>query len=344
MTWSTGRSFCLLATFLAGCAAAGDRYGWEEQVLDEAASFRGISALNVRVVWATGSEGRVYKTETGGETWERVPVADSKRLDFRDVEVLSDDIVLVMSAGEGEKSTIYRTIDGGESWAEVSVGVHSETFYDGFAFWNEREGILGGDPVEGEMFFLNTTDAGQSWQRIAPDILPPLKEGETGGFAASGSHLAVEGNSVWISSAFAGARVTFSNDSGATWEIVNTPITQEERTAGIFSLAFFDERMGVAVGGDYARESEAGENVILTDDGGRTWRLAKEFPVFQSAVRYLDRDTLISVGPKAGYSSHDGGETWQRIGGNGYHTLSVSDDGAVWAAGQGGRVAVLRIE
>jgi photosystem II stability/assembly factor-like uncharacterized protein len=334
------RSPWLLAALLAGCAS-GDEYSWNEHTLGNDVSLRGISVLNSQVVWVTGSEGSIYKTESGGMAWEKVTIPDSGLRDFRDVEVLSEGVVLIMSAGEGRKSGIFRTADGGESWTQVSVDVHDEAFYDGFAFWNENEGILGGDPVEGEMFFLKTIDAGKTWQRIDPDFLPPLNKGESGGFAASGSHLAVQGNSVWISSVFAASRISFSNDKGATWNVVTTPIIQEASSAGIFSLAFFDKRTGVAVGGDYARETEGGDNVILTEDGGLTWQLAREFPVFQSAVRYLARDTLISVGPKAGYYSHDGGETWQRISGNGYHTVSVSRDGAVWAAGQGGRVARL---
>jgi photosystem II stability/assembly factor-like uncharacterized protein len=135
--------------------------------------------------------------------------------------------------------------------------------------------------------------------------------------------------------------VTFSNDRGATWSAVATPIIQQEKSQGIFSLAFFDEDTGVAVGGDHTREAEGADNVILTEDGGRSWRLAEEFPLFQSAVRYLSRDNLVSVGPGAGYYSNDGGKTWQRIDGPGYHSLSVAADGSVWAAGRDGRVARL---
>ena len=84
--------------------------------------------------------------------------------------------------------------------------------------------------------------------------------------------------------------------------------------------------------------------MILHKLNGETWRLADTFPVFQSAVRHLDRNRLISVGPAGGYASEDGGRTWQRIPGKGYHTLDRAEDGTVWAAGSGGRVARLAVE
>lgn len=340
-----GRLACpLLAVLLAmpvPVSVAAD-YRWAEQVLAGDVSFRGISVLDGNVVWVTGTEGTVYRTGDGGETWQRIIVPGATSLDFRDVETLSADVVLLMSAGEGDGSRIFRTHDGGRNWRRVSPPVRPETFYDGFAFWDTRHGILGGDPVDGALYFLLTGDGGQRWERVPRETLPPLEENETGAFAASGSHLAVEGDSAWIGSVSPeGSRVARSRDRGVTWEIATTPMFHGSRTRGIFSIDFFDEDTGVAVGGDYTKEGEGTDNVILTTDGGRSWQLADAFPVFQSAVRYLDRDRLISVGPAATYRSDDGGRTWRVIPGDGYHTLGVAEDGTVWAAGGGGRVARL---
>ena len=292
--------FLLFAAVLFGGEPSGREYRWIEHTFEHAASLRGISVLNDQVVWTTGSEGAIYKTENGGQTWERMTIPDTELLDFRDVEVLSIDEIVVMSAGAGDKSRIFKTADGGKSWTQVYENTFEQGFFDGIAFWNEKEGILGSDPVNDEMYFLKTVDGGDSWRRIDPGLLPALNEGESGGFAASGSHLAVNGNSVWISSAFSGSRVTWSNDKGATWNVVSTPMIQGSQSQGIFSLAFFDEKTGVAVGGDYSKEAAGTDNVMRTEDGGRSWQLTEDFPLFQSAVRYLGWDKLISVGPKAG--------------------------------------------
>lgn len=336
----------LLWTFTAPPAAAAQDWRWTaQQVVAPEVSLRGISVLDRNVIWVTGTRGTVYRTENGGATWEPLRIPDAGTLDFRDVEVLSPEHVLVMSAGEGATSAIFRTDDGGRTWSRVSPPTRPETFYDGFAFWNAREGILGGDPVGGEMYLLTTRDGGRTWQRVAPESLPPLAEGETGAFAASGSNVAVAGDRAWAEAvAPGGSRVARSRDRGATWEIAETPMFRGSRTRGIFGLDFLDERTGVAVGGDYTNEGEGTDNVILTDDGGESWRLADTFPVFQSAVRYLDRQRLVSVGPAGGYASEDGGRTWRRIPGDGYHTLDRAEDGTVWAAGSNGRVARLAAE
>jgi hypothetical protein len=47
-----------------------------------------------------------------------------------------------------------------------------------------------------------------------------------------------------------------SNDGGVTWKVADTPIMTGVASAGIFSLAFSDEKNGVAVGGDYRKEGD----------------------------------------------------------------------------------------
>ena len=40
---------------------------------------------------------------------------------------------------------------------------------------------------------------------------------------------------------------------------------------GVFSLAFWGEGLGAAVGGDYSKETEREGNAAWTEDGGQTW-------------------------------------------------------------------------
>ena len=84
-----------------------------------------------------------------------------------------------------------------------------------------------------------------------------------------------EGGHCWVGmGANAGvARVLYSGDFGGSWTVAVTPI-ESGPSAGIFSLDFEDDCLhGVAVGGDYALEDEAGKCVAVTDDGGGTWEL-----------------------------------------------------------------------
>ena len=48
----------------------------------------------------------------------------------------------------------------------------------------------------------------KAWQQIDPDKLAPLAEGEIGGFAASGTTIAVYGDNVWFGTGGTTARST----------------------------------------------------------------------------------------------------------------------------------------
>ncbi|MEP2026523.1 MAG: hypothetical protein ABJH98_15935 [Reichenbachiella sp.] len=326
---------------LAACQPSSKVYTWDEFAVHDDASFRGISVLNEKIIWVSGTNGLVLKTENGGLDWEEVYIPDADSLDFRDVEVLSKNEIVLMSAGPDSLSNIFKSKDGGHHWEKTLANEDSLGFFDGMAFWNETEGVLGGDPIDGKLFLMKTTDGGDSWQRIHPDKLPEMNDGEFGGFAASGSHLTVKSNSIWVGSGAATSRVFYSKDKGDHWEVVYTPIIQGDSSQGIFSIDFYDENTGVAVGGDYKKEGESGKNVIRTADASQTWSLSQNFPVFQSSVRYLSENELISVGPAGCYQSSDGGLTWNAFGDSGFNTLDVAEDGTIWAAGKEGRIAQL---
>jgi photosystem II stability/assembly factor-like uncharacterized protein len=319
-------------------------YKWKVDTLANQPSLRGISVLNQNAVWVSGTNGTIAKTVDGGANWKIIEIPKTDALDFRDIEVLSEKEVVVMSAGTGDLSNIYKTKDGGINWKKVKSNVLASGFYDGFTFSDVNEGMLGGDPIDNILFLLKTADGGNSWKRIEPALLPVMKEGEYGGFAASGSHLKALESSIWVGTGGASARIFYSSDKGKKWNVVDTPMIQGLGSQGIFSVDFYNTEIGIAVGGDYTKENEGVDNVILTSDGGKTWRLAAQFPVYQSAVRYTDKSNLISVGPAACYNSTDGGNTWNKIAGPGFHTLSVSKDGTAWAAGRDGIIGELVID
>ncbi len=42
---------------------------WVKQTVNTTASFRGLSVVNEKVVWASGTDGTVIRTIDGGKTW-----------------------------------------------------------------------------------------------------------------------------------------------------------------------------------------------------------------------------------------------------------------------------------
>jgi photosystem II stability/assembly factor-like uncharacterized protein len=268
--------------------------------------------------------------------------------DFRDVEGIDATTAFLLSIGPGEQSRIYKTTDGGAGWTLQFTNHNPKAFFDAFAFWNSRTGIAMSDPVDGRFILIKTTDGGATWKELPGSNAPAALEGD-GAFAASGTCIAVQGKeNVWFGTGGAAvARVYRSTDGGTSWKVAPTPITAGNASSGIFSIAFKDARNGVIAGGDYRKESEAGNNVATTTDGGATWTLAKGSRPsgFRSAVAYVAGNRgpmLVAVGPSGSDYSLDNGASWTPLEGSGYHAVSFARGSAVgWAAGEGGHIAKL---
>src|SRR5687767_3839545 len=234
-------------------------------------TFRGISAVNADVVWVSGSRGTVLRTLDGGATWQNVSPSGHATRDFRDVEGVDARTAYILSIGNGDASRILKTTDGGSTWVEQFVNLDADGFFDAMVFWDPDHGIAFSDSAKNQFRIITTADGGRTWTRVALDALPPALDNE-GAFAASGTNVAIWGDRhVWIGTgAAAKARVLRSSDRGRTWAIADTPIPAGP-SAGIYSIAFRDALHGIVVGGDYAKEDLALENVAVTDDGGKTW-------------------------------------------------------------------------
>ena len=137
-----------------------------------------------------------------------------------------------------------------------------------------------------------------------------------------------------------------SADRGQSWQISETPLAAGQ-SAGIYSIAFRDARHGIVVGGDYAKEADAIDNVAVTSDGGVTWTLVRERGLagFRSVVAHQPGTdaTFFAVGPLGTDVTKDDGRSWSRLEGPGFDTFSFARRGpGGWAAGSQGRIAVFR--
>ncbi|HZS06255.1 MAG TPA: hypothetical protein VFD58_15545 [Blastocatellia bacterium] len=319
---------------------------WITQLSGTTARFRGVSAVNRNIAWASGSNGTYARTIDGGMTWKAATVPGAEKLDFRDVEAFDANTAYLLSIGEGENSRIYKTTDGGKNWALQFTSRNPKAFFDAIAFRDVNNGIAISDPVDGRFVVIRTTDGGATWKEIPPENIPPALPNE-GAFAASGTCLTVQGkNNVWFGTGgAASARVFRSADGGQTWDVADTPILSSNASSGIFSLAFKDAMNGIAVGGDYKKEKEATDNIARTTDGGRTWTLVRNQGLsgFRSAVAWVPgagRSTLVAVGPAGSDYSLDDGASWVSIDSAGWHALSFARRGSDgWAAGEAGRIA-----
>jgi photosystem II stability/assembly factor-like uncharacterized protein len=297
-----------------------------------------VSAVNAKIVWASGTKGTYLHTSDGGATWQVATVPGAEQLDFRGIYALSDRTVYLLSSGPDEKSRIYKTTDGGSHWTLQFTNPGPQGFFDALAFWDARHGIVLGDPVSGLFAVLTTEDGGEHWQQQPG----PAASGQEGAFAASNSCLLAMGKrDAWFATGGpGGARVFHSRDAGRSWTAVSTPIRNDGGSAGIFSLAFAG-RHGVAVGGDYTKPADTAHNIAITSDGGRTWiEPTGQHPAgYRSAVVYWPRaKAWIAVGTSGSDISYDNGQSWKQFDATAYNALSVAS-GLCWAVGPNGRLA-----
>jgi photosystem II stability/assembly factor-like uncharacterized protein len=320
---------------------------WTIQTSGVAARLRGVSAVDDRVVWASGANGTVLRTEDGGAAWQVRPVPGAAALDFRDIDAVDARTAFVLSIGPGEQSRIYKTADGGGTWTEQFVNRQEKAFFDAMAFWSSASGLAFSDSIDGQFVVIRTDDGGRQWNPIPAPSFPQALPGE-GAFAASGTNVALKGRDrAWIGTGGASqSRVLRSSDGGRTWQVSTAPLAAGP-SSGIFSIAFRDDTHGIVVGGDYQEESVASDNAAITTDGGATWTRVTGLSGFRSSVAYVPgrQATVIAVGPTGTDMSADDGRTWKAIAGPGFHAFSVSPSGRVgWGVGEKGAIGRLTLD
>jgi len=331
----------VLATMLIMLAAP----HWTMQTSGVTVRLRGVSAVSERVAWASGAGSTVLRTADGGATWEKLKVTD-EALDFRDIDAFDENTAYILSIGNGPASRIYKTQDAGKTWQLQFKNDDPKAFLDAMTFWDKDHGIVFGDSVDLQFYILTTADGGHTWSRVPTATLPPA-QGNEGAFAASGTNVAVVGKThAWIGTgAAAKSRVLRTSDSGRTWQVADTPFASGA-SAGIFSIAFRDEKHGVIAGGDYQKEQAAVDNLAVTNDGGASWTLVKGLSGFRSVVAYVPgTKTLVALGPSGGDYSTDDGRTWTPIAGPGFDTFSFVPGKQIgWGAGEKGKIGRLSFE
>lgn len=311
------------------------------QISGTESRLQALSAVDTRVVWASGLDGTYALTRDGGETWQSrrgVGSPDSDKLQFRDIHAFDENTAYLLSAGEGDLSRIYKTTDGGASWRLQFINLDPEGFLDCFDFWDRDHGMAYGDSIRGELFVLATMD-GSTWSRVSPAALPPAHEGE-GGFAASGTCVETgPAATAWIATGAGGnARVLTTHDFGATWDFADTP-TVRGAAAGLMSVVFHSQSQGIALGGDLDQPAAFTANVAITGDGGDSWKaggfLTFPGPVYGGA---WSGTVLIAAGPGGLSSSIDSGRTWQPLSEAETWSVDFGDDDTFWAVGSDGRI------
>lgn len=298
----------------------------EEQKLSEA-SFRG-AAIGHNMAFVSGSRGEVYKAtlselQLKWQLIELPKISKTDSLQFRDIAILDEQTILLMSAGEGYKSQIWKSNNRGSSFNKVYQNKFDKAFFNGIDFWNAKHGLLISDAIDEHVYLLETNDGGDNWTRLQSKELPMLNQKEYG-FAASGTGLhCVNDSAVFVATGGSSARVFQSNNFGKNWKLYNTPMQHGASSKGIFSIDMFSKTIGIASGGDYAEDTLNGNNIIHFQLG--KWEISSSANdiKFKSCIKYLTEEIILATGTIGTAVSYNGGQSWEYLGDiKPYHTIA----------------------
>ncbi len=299
---------------------------------DSLLSIRAIDILNDGSLAFAANEGAfgLYNPKKG--LWQTsVQTYDTLNLHFRAVAHTATDFFMLSI---DNPALLYKTGNNGKMelvYKEDGKGV----FYDAMLFWNDKEGIAVGDSMSGCLSIIITRDGGATWKKMPCVNLPKAMESE-GAFAASNTNIKIIGNKTWI--ATTSGHVYVSADKGTSWKVIHTPIIKNKDTEGIYSIDFYSDLIGFAIGGDYTNPDDNSANKIKTIDGGETWQLVaeNENPGYRSCVQFIPNSEgkeLIAVGFKGIDFSNDFGDTWRHLSDEPFYTIRFLNDSTAYAAG-----------
>lgn len=299
------------------------------------ASFRGLSVVSNKIVWASGSKGTVIKSLDGGKTWEQFSVAGYENTEFRDIEAFDKKTAVIM--GIDTPAVILRTEDGGVTWNRTYFNNNKGMFLDAMEFWNLNAGIVIGDPINGRFFIARTFDGGKTWTDLPFEKRPIADSGEAC-FAASGTNIVkiTNAEAVFIT----GGLVSNLHVRDKTHKL---PLVQGKETTGANGIAIKNKKTYIIVGGDFNAATDTTGVCAITTDGGETFTNPIKSPNgYRSGIAWMGKNKWITCGLNGVDISTDGGQHFSSISKDGFHVVKKAKKGnAIFLAGGAGRIGKL---
>ena len=298
-------------------------------------SIRGLSVVSDNILWASGSKGTVARSLDGGKTFRWMIVKGFEKRDFRDVEAFDANTTIIMTVDT--PAIILKTNDGGTTWRKVFEDKRTGMFLDAMEFWNNSSGIVVGDPINNKLFIARTFDGGETWRGLPEANYPEAAEGEAM-FASSGTNVVKLNKQEAVFVTGGKKSRLFIRDLK-----IDLPIVQGKDFTGANSIAVYDEKNMVIVGGDFTKDTSRYMNCVLTKNKGQSFIIPATPPFgYRSCVIYISKNKLITCGTTGVDVSEDGGNNWRNVSASGFHVVQKAKNGkAVFLAGSRGRIAKL---
>jgi len=320
---------------LTACTLNAQPYALQVINTNTNTSIRGLHAFNDSLIWASGSNGYVGNSVNGGKTWNFKQIVGYDSAEFRDIEVLDENTIIVMSSVQ--PACMLKSTDAGKNWKTVFIDNRPEAFLDAMDF-SGKKGICLGDPIKNEFLLLKTTNKGDDWINLngckAQDSIAA--------FAASGTTIKLLDKGVIYFAAGGNEALLYeSSDFGKTWKYSNVPLQHGGPSRGIFSIDFIDENIGAAAGGDYLDAGDyTGSFTMLVKDENK-WKmpLSTNPNGYRSCIQFIDPYTLIACGSNGVDVAYQ--LNWTNISIENFNTISISPNKHIFLAGNNGKIGIV---
>lgn len=282
-----------------------------QTLLKDKISIRAIQIWNGKV-WYAGTDSKFGYVSLKDSADKKQLILCDIKLQFR---TLGFDGERFYAIGIESPAYFFEIDKNTLDFKNTYVDTHPKAFYDAIKFDDKSRGIAISDPDEHHFVkfkYFNFRPTKGIYR------LPNYFDGEAH-FAASNSNIAMKKNSVWIASGGKKARIfKFNWNDPFHWKVYETPFIQGTSSQGIYSIDFYDEKFGIAVGGDYTKQSENVDNIATTNDGGETWQIqaSGKNSGYKTCVKIRPKSKgkdIIAVGDQNIEFSSDYGKTWTKI-------------------------------
>lgn len=317
---------------------------WTAIPLQTKASFRAIRSLK-NDIWIGGTQGTVVHSHDGGLTWQESQVPGADKLDFRDLAIVNQQKILLMSAGPADKGAakLFFSKDQGSTWHLLFDKKTGPYFFDAIA-WNHKkqEGIMLSDPMNGQFPLFRIKAKEEKVEEIMLRSFPTLLTREAA-FAASGSSLLwIHGKLNLVTGGSAQARILQSQDNTFTKFQVLHNSTPADSSSGFFSIGARNKSNYWVVGGNYLRLNENNIGILETRDAGLTWEKLHDYPNFYMEKVLWTGKYWIVAGPSKSAAYHPKTKKWISLGETHFHNVILHKK-HIFAVGSKGTLAKISL-
>jgi hypothetical protein len=313
-------------------------------ILNDKISIRALEIYNNKV-WYTGTDSKFGFVDLHNSKNQKQIILSDKKLQFR---TLAQDKKSFYAINI-ESPAYFFKIDKKDLKSQIVFTDTTKTaFYDALHYVNEDLAYAFSDSDKDNNLKLAVFNSKgrNKWYVIENER--KLNPGEAA-FAASNSNIASTKNYLWIATGGKASRILRLTFKKEKFEIFDTPFIQGESSQGMYSIDFYEDKFGVAIGGDYTKQDENINNIATSTDGGRTWQIqaSGKNEGYTTCVKIKPGSKgkeMISVGDKHISYSSDFGKTWKKISDEkGFFICSWVNGNTVVFAGKD-RISVMKLK